>query len=415
MNVWIIFVGETLPLDKDSRQWRYGMLADALARRGHKVTRWAPTFNHSQKKQRALKNTLHRINDHYSIKLIFNKSYKKNVSFRRFLSYRQFSLGLKKAFSSTSTMPDIIVAGLPSPDACEVAVQFANKHKIPICVDIRDLWPDIFFRNFHTILQGGLQKLLKATYYDINKILKDADILFAVSQSYLDWGLAKAERTKDYSDAVFPIGYKLLAEKGDRKRNRELLKNTGVDSSKFICCYCGQLESTYDIDTIISAAKKLHLEEVDHIQFVICGRGKKEEYIKEMAGKLPNIIYLGWVSSSLIETIMEIGSIGLASYALNAPQSLPNKPFEYLAGGLPIASSLPGELANILEKHNCGFTYDAGSVEGLLRGVMTLNENPERLLGMAKNARELFSTEYSAEKIYPEMVECLERIVAQNQ
>jgi len=39
MNIWIVFIGETLPMDAVTRIWRYGILAETLAAREHSVTR----------------------------------------------------------------------------------------------------------------------------------------------------------------------------------------------------------------------------------------------------------------------------------------------------------------------------------------------------------------------------------------
>ena len=81
MNIWIIFVGETLPMDEATRMWRYGILAETLSARGHQVTRWAPTFNHAHKKQRYHTDHTYKVNKNYSIKLIFNKTFNRlNIS-----------------------------------------------------------------------------------------------------------------------------------------------------------------------------------------------------------------------------------------------------------------------------------------------------------------------------------------------
>lgn len=414
MNVWIVFIGETLPMDDDSREWRYGMLADALVAKGHTVLRWAPTFNHTLKKQRDKQYAAYKVNDHYSINLIHNKSYRKNISLKRLLSYRGFAAHLKNAFDSVSVAPDLIICGLPSPDACGVVTEYAKKNNIPVCIDIRDPWPDIFFRKLHPFLQALSQKLFSLVFYDTKKILRQADALIAVSQKYLDWGCMKSARGVGCHDKVFPIGYKAIGNSAEKNvRILQWLQDRGVERHKFICCYFGQLESTYDVETILNVAKHFNIKKYNKIQFVLCGKGRSEQAVIDLSRQQDNLVYLGWVSPETITSIMDISAVGLASYAVNAPQSLPNKPFEYMGGALPIVSSLQGELAEMIDVYNCGLTYEAGSAEQMASAILDLYNNPETVVVMSNNASELFAKEFSAGKIYPILVDYLEKIVSE--
>jgi len=66
---------------------------------------------------------------------------------------------------------------------------------------------------------------------------------------------------------------------------------------------------------------------------------------------------------------MQMSKIGLAAYDSDALQSLPNKPIEYLAGGLCVVSSLHEELEKLLYEENCGLTYHARDVNGLVHAI----------------------------------------------
>jgi hypothetical protein len=54
MRVWLITVGEPLPLDgPGERMLRTGILAAFLAARGHEVVWWSSSFDHVRKRQRS--------------------------------------------------------------------------------------------------------------------------------------------------------------------------------------------------------------------------------------------------------------------------------------------------------------------------------------------------------------------------
>ena len=106
---------------------------------------------------------------------------------------------------------------------------------------------------------------------------------------------------------------------------------------------------------------------------------------------------------------MRIAKVGLAPY-LDSPQfttHLPNKPIEYMAGGLVVVSSLRGLVAGLLAQNDCGLTYrpaDPHHLAGLLR---ELYDDPNRVGAMADNARRLFEERYVASVVYGRMVDHL--------
>jgi len=183
-----------------------------------------------------------------------------------------------------------------------------------------------------------------------------------------------------------------------------------VNPEKIIICFFGQFEASYDLETVIETARWLEQTGDDKVQFVLCGNGTKFPSLRKQASGLSNVIFPGWVSASAIQALMQMSKIGLATYATNALQSLPNKPIEYFAGGLPILSSLRGELEIILTGHKCGLTYQAGNVDSFLSSLRQLRDNPDLLALMGRNARQLYEMSFSANRVYSSMIDHLEHI-----
>ena len=91
---------------------------------------------------------------------------------------------------------------------------------------------------------------------------------------------------------------------------------------------------------------------------------------------------------------------------------MPNKPIEYFSGSLPVLSSLTGELSDILVDYQCGLTYKAGDAQSFLRALDDLCEDPRRMQAMGANARRLYEERFSAERVYPAMIDHLEKVAA---
>jgi glycosyltransferase involved in cell wall biosynthesis len=114
--------------------------------------------------------------------------------------------------------------------------------------------------------------------------------------------------------------------------------------------------------------------------------------------------FLGWVEAPMLQATLSAASIGLCAYSANALQSLPNKPFEYMASGLAVVSSLQGDLAQLLNQHRCGVTYRTGDTSSLVNCLVALSHDPEKLGSMRANAHRAWSQNYRSAKIYDDFV-----------
>ncbi|MBW2662076.1 MAG: glycosyltransferase family 4 protein [Deltaproteobacteria bacterium] len=295
-------------------------------------------------------------------------------------------------------------------EVAEVAVSFANKHKIPVIIDIRDEWPDEFVDLAPKPLRGIARLLLYNYFKRMKYICQNATGIIAVSKSYLNYALSFAKRSIGSNDGVFPLGYssnRIDEEKLAEAKN--WWKKQGVDESAFICCFFGTIGKFFNLETVIEAAKILSKE--FQIQFVLCGDGSSLGRYKKLALGINSVIFPGWVDASKIFALMEIADVGLAPYAANTRMSLPNKPFEYFAGGLSVVSSIQGELKQILTDNGCGFTYDPDSVSSLCDVLRKLHGDEILCKSMARQAIHLSKEKFSIEHISSEFNEHIIRVV----
>ena len=90
MKVWIVTIGEPLPVDgPKARLYRSGMLFGELARDGHNVTWWTSRFNHHIKVHRKMRPGSLDLHPGQRIELLDGCAYLKNVSALRMLNHWQ--------------------------------------------------------------------------------------------------------------------------------------------------------------------------------------------------------------------------------------------------------------------------------------------------------------------------------------
>jgi len=411
MKIWLIHLGEFLPIDKNARLFRYGILADMLVERGHYVTRWAPTFVHATKQQRFHRDVTIHLNDRYVLELLYAPGYRRHIGYRRL----QFHRRIAKSFlvhARKQDKPDLIITGMPVPEVSAAAVSLANERDIPIIVDIRDLWPDVFVWMWPKMLRPIVNMIMWPVHKTNRYIFRNTTAITAISESYLQWGLRYAGRQRRKWDKVFYMAYKRkVLHDNEREVSKNKLIEMGVRKNAFLVVFFGTLGHQFDIETVIESARYLKNYN-NNVQFVICGDGSKLEYYRSLSRDLDNVVFTGWVNSYDIALLMEWAEIGLAPYHNTARMSLPNKPIEYMSGGLPILSSLQGELEILLNEYNCGLTYKAGDVRDFLSKLNLLINNSELRRAMGENSKRLFEEKFSADKVYSNMIDYMEQVVA---
>jgi glycosyltransferase involved in cell wall biosynthesis len=240
---------------------------------------------------------------------------------------------------------------------------------------------------------------------------RGAAFLTAVSDTYLAWGLKHARRQSTDKDAVFPLGYEPpKLDEQELEGQCAVLARRGVDLTRPVCFFAGGLERHHDLVTVINAAFMLQKRGLGDVQFVICGDGSYMPMLRDRARKLPNVHLLGWVDAPTLQAVALRSVIGLCAYSRGALMSIGNKPYEYMAGGLAIVSSLPGELADLLEKYECGLSYRAGDAGSLAECLAKLLSAPRDLRRMRENARRAWSTHYCSRDVYTRFVDHLARM-----
>ncbi|MDZ4662449.1 MAG: glycosyltransferase family 4 protein [Pseudomonadota bacterium] len=409
MKIWVLEIGEPLPLEKDVRLHRYGQFTKYLAAKGHDVTWWTSSFSHTPKTH-VVESDQDIGLDGVNIKFLFGSGYKKNVSMARIRHNRRFA---KSFYEKTSSCPkpDLIIAPIPIIEAAERAVRYGKEKGVPVLVDIRDYWPDELVDLAPKVLRPLARVMLSRAFSSMKYVCLNANGIMGVSQSYVDYGLKFAQRSQNLNDLLFPLGYSQKKYTDpEMLQGRIWRKELNLNMHAFKICFFGTIGRFFDLETVIKAARILEKE--FSVLFILGGDGSNLAKYKKMAAGSKSVLFTGWLNGPQISAIMEISHAGLAPYKHDAKMSLPNKPFEYMAGGLPIISSIQGELKAWLTKFNCGITYRANSVEELCQAIRMLKRQEAVRNMMSKNARNLLEEHFSTEKVYLRALEHIKKVVA---
>ena len=407
MNIWIIQTGEPLPIAKGTKQMRTAILADKLIERGHSILWWASAFDHFKKNWIFKKDSIVNINENYKIFAIKGKGYRKNISLSRLIDHRFVAWKFRK-LAPKMQMPDIIVASMPPHDLAYEAVMFAHNNKIPVLVDIRDTWPDIFLDHIKGIFKKVLKIILHGDFAMAQKTMQTADGLIAVTNTFLKWGLRYKKKKKNEHDRVFHLGYKKPLVRSFSKIKKRFLPVIDKIENKFVIFFVGTISGLYHNPFILLEVAK-RISNNKNIHFIIGGDGELFNELKESAKNLYNVTLTGWLNQDEIEFWLKYSHIGVCpvTQEIDLPT---NKIFTYLSAGLPVISAFQGDSKEIIENYQIGFYYPPNDVRILTDCILKLYEDSNLYKKMSENARKLFKEMFDADKIYEEYAEHVERI-----
>ncbi len=406
MNIWLTQTGENLPLDAEVRRMRSGYLAERLSKRGHDVVWWASAFDHMQKRPLFAEDEEVVLNGCFRIRALTSRGYRKNISLGRYFDHLFLARKMARQFREGKA-PDLIIASMPDHWSAYQAVRYAVSRKIPVIVDVRDEWPDVFLKIFPPVMRPMLKHLLIADYNKVGYLLKNATGILSMMEYMLNWALTKAGREKTWRDRVFYLGSRYAARPADAPIPEKFSAMANKLNGQCVVTFIGTMGSYYN--PLILAEVAAHMRQNKNLFFIIAGHGVHFDALQRYVRDFDNVFLPGWVSDPEIQYLLSISHIGVIP-CTEEINTFPNKAYAYLSAGLPIVSSVQGELGKLVEKTRIGFTYPVGDHNTLAAIIDKLASRMDLRKEMSQNAKEIFREKYDAEVIYDEFAAHVERV-----
>ena len=414
MRAWVLKTGEPvpyLPTESGDRLFRAGLMAQALHEGGHEVTWWTTQFHHQLKTMRDVMPSKPYRPDQDGPEMIFlpSKGYTRHISPARFLDHAQVRRAFER-LAPKQPRPDVILCAWPTIDLAFAAVQFGRAHNIPVILDIRDLWPDIFYERI-TAKTGLPFKGYMIPYERMGrKAMRHADAVISITQGMLEWGQKRFARETSGLDRVFYQSQTPASGSEDIA----FWATNGIDlntpKTRFV--WAGTLISDLDIQTLLKAIEALPDKAAQKLEFVFCGSGDLSPRIEEMAARLPHVVFGGWVSQSALNALYARSHIGMMCYLdrFDFQLSIPNKVADFTRSSMRILTNLRGEMQRVLGPEDLLIPYPTGDADTLCAKLVEIADNPAHYRAPTPKALALFDRLFDADRVMPEFVDYMEQI-----
>lgn len=391
-TIWLVTIGEPLPLEKGSRALRTRLLARELARRGHHVLWWTSRFDHFAKRHHEAHADFVGTDEGYTLGFLDGVGYQRNLSIARQVNHWQIARDFERK-ARAQEKPAAIVCSFPPIELAGAVAGFARSAGIPLVMDVRDLWPDELRARVPSFLAPAAAPVLAVMDRSVRKSFAMARSLVGVSSYYLSWAASQAGRPLAALDREIPLGYPdhpgSAAMRARRSAEREKPEVTFL--------FSGSFNNSVDLPTFIRAFRA---RPEQNLRAIICGDGEYRESWRALGADDRRIEFAGWVDAATIREKAALADVGLVCYKAGSHVALPNKLFEYMSFGLPILNSIPGEASDLVQAADIGWNYaaeDGNQLQSVL-GEAAADWSLRRR--KASNSGRTYENSFSSEMVY---------------
>ncbi len=231
----------------------------------------------------------------------------------------------------------------------------ARLRRVPLVVEIRDLWPRSMVELGYLSDGSRTHRMLVALE---GFVYRSADVIVAVADGWQDHFAAfgvRPEKVVLVSNGAEPADFVPTVSR--EKARAEL----GADG--FVAVYAGAHGPANGLDLVLDAAGEL-----PGCTFVLIGDGLDKARLVARAGEeaIANVRFLPAVPKEQLANVFVAADVGLHTLAqaeLFKEAMSPNKLYDYLAAGLPVVTNVGGQLERRLVEAGCAVRGSAGPGE----------------------------------------------------
>jgi glycosyltransferase involved in cell wall biosynthesis len=186
---------------------------------------------------------------------------------------------------------------------------------------------------------------------------------------------------------------------------------------KFVAMYAGAHGLSNDLGIVLESARLLANK--PDIQIVLVGDGKEKTALQRRAVdlNLSNVTFVPPVPKSQIANVLAASD---ACIAILKPldeykRTYPNKVFDYMAAGRPVALAIDGVIREVVEAARCGYFAEPGDATTLANVISKLAQDKIKARQMGMSGRKYLEDNFSREKVAGQLMSLLEEMNSEHE
>lgn len=180
-------------------------------------------------------------------------------------------------------------------------------------------------------------------------------------------------------------------------------------NGKFLVLYAGAHGMSNDLEVLLRSAKQV--EDLPDVHFLFVGDGKEKQNLIKYAKdhSLHNVIFIDSVPKDRMAAVVAASKVcvGILKPIESYKKTYPNKIFDYMAGGKPIALAIDGVIREVVEIAECGIFCQPGDPTELANVIRKYHANPAMVKAHGENGRRYLMTHFDRETIASDLLKLI--------
>ncbi|HYV98207.1 MAG TPA: glycosyltransferase family 4 protein [Gemmatimonadaceae bacterium] len=281
--------------------------------------------------------------------------------------------------------PDIVIASGPPYLGLLTAARWATSRRIPLVVELRDLWPD--YLADMKVLPGPLERALFASE---RWLLARAAAVSVVTESFKRRVIGKG--VPDEKIGVYPNGVDLGFYRAAPPRSASDTLELG---------YLGTFGAGQGLTAVVGAAREA-LGAGTRLKLRLVGDGSNRPAVERDAAGEPAIVIGNPIPRAETPAFYASCDAVLVPHAAlpTLADTVPSKIFEIMACERPVIAALAGEGASIVRESGAGLVAKPGDAASIAAAIREFASLPaERRAEMGRAGRRFVETRYDRRSI----------------
>lgn len=406
-SLWIFNQYTYTPdMPESIRHWE---LATLLDRRGWTTRIFASAFNHRRRRFERPVTLRHfsRDTDEQGVAFtwLYTTPYGSNDwrRYRNMVSFFFVSLvtGLRRRPG-----PAVVIGTSPHLLTGLAAWIVARRHRVPFILEVQDLWPD-------TLIAMGLTNSLVIRPLEVLErfLYRRADTVIALSEGIRQ---GVVQRGTDPRKTVL-LPNATTETRGGVQEDRDAIRHRHGWQDAVVAIYAGSHGPANGLENVVDAA--LLQGGKRGVVFVFLGDGSEKAKLIERSAGARHIIFLDPVPKVDVHAILTAADIGVINLRWNKTfeGARPNKIFDYLGAGLPIVSTVPGEIWRIVDEARAGCLAEPENPASLAAVIDELARDSQLRSRLSRNARKYLATLPTRADTADQLEQLLVRLMANSE
>lgn len=299
---------------------------------------------------------------------------------------------------------DLVYASSPHLLAGLAGWGLARLKRVPLVIEVRDLWPQVLVDMAQLDVRSPLFRLLKWLERFLYRQADAVVILAEGNRGAVVADGADANRVVFLPNSAEPSDF-------DVHEDRSVLRaRFGMEGLVFL--YAGAHGQANGLDLVLAAAAELQTTHPD-IRFWLVGDGLVKQQLVEDASRrgLHNVVFRDPVAKQDMPALLAAADVGLhvlADVPLFRHGVSPNKLFDYMAAGRPVLTNTPGDVADLVATAGSGLAVEPNELAQGASALAATDEGERAAKGAA--GRSFMETHRSRTVICRDLEALLDRV-----